>query len=84
MFLSDGLPLLCGGCVGLGQGCSFNDRCFKYDPEAEGLPFADTWVELESMSGWKPFPASDYAASFGLAMADAGNQGWGVTKVHVT
>ena len=71
-FSSDGLPLLCGGCVGLGQGCSFNPVCFKYDPEAEGLPFGDTWVELESMSGWKPFPASDYSASFGLAMADAG------------
>ena len=74
IFISDGLPLLCGGCIGLRLGCSATDKCFKYDA------IADTWVESGTMSGAKKYPASDYSASFGLAMADASNDALEVTE----
>ena len=60
---SDGIPLVCGGCVGTPADCSYSDKCYRYIPEA------DTWEETGSMSGKKRGQAADYTDSLGLAMA---------------
>merc|ERR1712117_468767 len=46
---SDGIPLICGGCIGepKGSACYSTDKCFKYDP------IADNWVETGTMSRQK-------------------------------
>ena len=74
IFKLDGRPLICGGCIELAAGCSPTDKCFTYDA------LADTWVDSGSMSGYKFEVASDYTASFGLAMADASNDALEVTE----
>ena len=63
-FISDGIPLVCGGCVGsFSAGCDYSKMCYGYIPEA------DTWTETGSMSGKKHGQGADYTESLGLAMA---------------
>jgi len=72
---SDGIPLLCGGCIGrtpYGSTCHHSETCYKYDP------LADTWSSSGRMSGRMVGVASDYTDSFGLAMAHEGE------PLHVT
>ena len=63
-YISDGIPLVCGGCVGsFSEGCDYSKMCYGYVPEA------DTWAETGSMSGKKHGQGADYTESLGLVQA---------------
>ena len=70
-FLSkDGIPLICGGCIGSPgtSSCKPTDKCYEYVPQTQ------TWEETTgSMSGIKEYHASDYTFSSGLVMAHEKN-----------
>lgn len=75
----DGIPLICGGCVGTSiTSCRYSKDCYRYIPEQ------DTWEKTSGkMRHFGDHSGYDYSDSWGLVWVDR-NGGLQVTRDGIT